>query len=304
MRLTNAIASVLLAVVAGGTPSLHAAQATPVAEQDQLLGTWQLNVAKSRYTPGPGPISETRTYMRGPNGVEGTIQRRFQDGRSERIEYISEYDREYPVMGTAAYDHIQLKRLDSRTAEAVLSHAGRVYGTARRVIAPDGKTMTITLRTESASSLRRKRDQRRGLRQIGAVGLARNVEIKARVQDLAGIRAKVAALAPGPGEIIDQTDTFFVVPQGRLKVRAFPDGSGELISYQRGDQPGPKESVYTRVLCQDAPGARRRARQRSGGSRRRHETARSVSRGPDTRAPRSSRAPGLFRRARGRAVAG
>ena len=101
---------------------------------------------------GTGPISETRTYARGPNGVEGTILRRFQDGRSERIEYISEYDREYPVMGTAAYNHIQLKRLDARTAEAVLSHAGRVYGTARRVIAADGKTMTITLRTESASA--------------------------------------------------------------------------------------------------------------------------------------------------------
>ena len=152
MRPTLAIASALLAVVAGGAPSLHAAQAAPAAEQDQLLGTWQLNVAKSRYTPGPGPISETRTYARGPNGVEGTILRRFQDGRSERIEYISEYDREYPVMGTAAYDHIQLKRLDARTAEAVLSHAGRVYGTARRVIAADGKTMTITLRTESASA--------------------------------------------------------------------------------------------------------------------------------------------------------
>src|SRR4051812_40809513 len=152
MRPTNAIAFALPAVVAGGPPSLHAAQAASPAEQDQLLGTWQLNVAKSRYAPGPGPISETRTYMRGPNGVEGTIQRRFQDGRSERIEYISEYDREYPVMGTAAYDHIQLKRLDARTAEAVLSHAGRVYGTARRVIAPDGKTMTITFRVETASA--------------------------------------------------------------------------------------------------------------------------------------------------------
>jgi len=82
--------------------------------------------------------------------------------------------------------------------------------------------------------------------------LARNVEIKARVQDLARVRAKVATLATGP-EIVNQTDTFFIVPQGRLKVRAFPDGSGELISYQRDNRPGPKESVYTRVACRDAP---------------------------------------------------
>jgi len=40
--------------------------------------------------------------------------------------------------------------------------------------------------------------------------MARNVEIKARIADLATIRANAAALASGPMEIIDQTDTFFV----------------------------------------------------------------------------------------------
>ena len=43
-----------------------------------------------------------------------------------------------------------------------------------------------------------------------------------------------------------------MVSRGRLKVRAFSDGSGELISYDRADQQGPKESVYTRVACEDA----------------------------------------------------
>ena len=82
--------------------------------------------------------------------------------------------------------------------------------------------------------------------------MARNVEIKARIPDLTTIRANAAALASGPMEIIDQTDTFFVVPQGRLKVRAFSDGSGELISYERANEQGPRESVYTRVACEDA----------------------------------------------------
>jgi hypothetical protein len=151
MRPNHVLTQAVLAVIVGGSLSLYAAQSASVAAQDQLIGTWQLDIEKSSYVPGPGPISETRTYMRGPNGVEGTIQRRFRDGRSERIEYIAEYDREYPVTGTQAYDHILLKRIDSYTAEAVLSHAGRAYGTARRVIAQDGKTMTITFRTESGS---------------------------------------------------------------------------------------------------------------------------------------------------------
>ena len=72
-------------------------------------------------------------------------------GRSGSEYHRRSTDREYPVTGTQAYDHILLKRIDSYTAEAVLSHAGRAYGTARRVIAQDGKTMTITFRTESGS---------------------------------------------------------------------------------------------------------------------------------------------------------
>ncbi|MGH9146542.1 MAG: class IV adenylate cyclase [Vicinamibacterales bacterium] len=82
--------------------------------------------------------------------------------------------------------------------------------------------------------------------------MARNIEIKARVPDLATFRAKAASLASGSKQIINQTDTFFVVSRGRLKVREFSDGSGELISYERANQQGPKESIYTRVACQDA----------------------------------------------------
>jgi predicted adenylyl cyclase CyaB len=82
--------------------------------------------------------------------------------------------------------------------------------------------------------------------------MSRNIEIKARVANLASVRARAASLASCPAQIIDQTDTFFVVARGRLKVRAFADGSGELIAYDRGDTPGPKQSTYTRVECRDA----------------------------------------------------
>jgi len=87
------------------------------------------------------------------DGIKGTIRRRHENGREEVIEYRADFDREYPVMGTPAYDTIRLKRIDERTAEAVLSHAGRVFGTARRTISPDGKTLTITFRQESQGNL-------------------------------------------------------------------------------------------------------------------------------------------------------
>jgi hypothetical protein len=151
MRSTHLLAAVLLTAGISATVSLRAAQAPSTTSEDYLIGTWLLDVAKSKYSPGPGPVTETRTYRRGPNGIEGTIQRRFADGRSDRIEYVAEYDREYPVLGTEEYDHILLKRITARVAEAVLSHAGRVYGTARRVVDESGKTMTITFKREGSS---------------------------------------------------------------------------------------------------------------------------------------------------------
>ena len=76
--------------------------------------------------------------------------------------------------------------------------------------------------------------------------MGRNVEIKARVQDgaWARLRWRAAELADRSGEIIDQNDTFFNVRQGRLKLREFPDGSGELIFYERPDESRPKTSSY------------------------------------------------------------
>ncbi len=74
--------------------------------------------------------------------------------------------------------------------------------------------------------------------------MSRNIEIKARIAGIDAIAKTVAAFADeGPIEIA-QDDTFFVCATGRLKLRAFADGRGELIFYRRPDERGPKESFY------------------------------------------------------------
>ncbi|SFL93737.1 adenylyl cyclase CyaB, putative [Variovorax sp. OV329] len=76
--------------------------------------------------------------------------------------------------------------------------------------------------------------------------MARNIEIKARVADLQAVAKAAERLgAQGPTGIL-QDDAFFPCPNGRLKLRAFADGTGELIFYRRADQAGPKESFYLR----------------------------------------------------------
>ena len=62
------------------------------------------------------------------------------------IDYRADADHDSPVSGTQAYDAIRFKRVDRYTTEAVLSHAGRVWGTARRVLSENGETLTIVFR--------------------------------------------------------------------------------------------------------------------------------------------------------------
>lgn len=76
--------------------------------------------------------------------------------------------------------------------------------------------------------------------------MARNVEIKARADDLRALEAKVAALASEGPITLTQDDTFFAGASGRLKLRAFASDRGELIFYRRNDETGPKESFYVR----------------------------------------------------------
>ncbi len=77
--------------------------------------------------------------------------------------------------------------------------------------------------------------------------MARNIEIKAHIPSVAAVLERAAALADeGPTEI-RQDDTFFECRSGRLKLRTFASGEGELIFYRRTDEHGPKESFYVRT---------------------------------------------------------
>lgn len=87
--------------------------------------------------------------------------------------------------------------------------------------------------------------------------MKRNVEIKAKVADLAAVRRIVEGLADsGPMEL-EQEDTFFACPRGRLKLRRFAGCElAELIYYERPEGSGPKESRYIVHPTADADGLR------------------------------------------------
>ncbi|CAH2273682.1 adenylate cyclase [Pelobates cultripes] len=74
--------------------------------------------------------------------------------------------------------------------------------------------------------------------------MPRNVEVKARVHNWAHTLKECKNLSESTGEIIAQRDVFFNTQCGRLKLRDFKDGQGQLIYYERPDLLGPKLSNY------------------------------------------------------------
>ena len=74
---------------------------------------------------------------------------------------------------------------------------------------------------------------------------SRNIEIKARLHSPAAPAELAHGLSDRPAEVLHQVDTFFNVRTGRLKLREFRDGAGELISYHRPDGTEPTCSQYS-----------------------------------------------------------
>jgi adenylate cyclase class IV len=94
--------------------------------------------------------------------------------------------------------------------------------------------------------------------------MPRNIEIKARIENVEAVLPQARALADGDALAIEQDDSFYRVPHGRLKLRRFADGSAELIHYERDDSVDAKASDYVRVPVAE-PAALHEALQRGCG---------------------------------------
>jgi len=80
-----------------------------------------------------------------------------------------------------------------------------------------------------------------------------NVEVKARVRNLSDLLARIEAVVTTAPRVIEQRDTFFVCPNGRVKLREFGTNEehagavAELIWYARDDVTGSKLSQFKRA---------------------------------------------------------
>jgi hypothetical protein len=118
---------------------------------DPILGTWELNVAKSKFSPGPAPKNETRTYVMAGQDIRATVKGVDGAGKPTAAEFTMNYDeKDRPTTGLPDSDTLSLKRIDAFTTDYTRKRAGKVVITGTRTISRDGKSMTITAKGTDA----------------------------------------------------------------------------------------------------------------------------------------------------------
>lgn len=130
-----------------------AVAATVALGADNTLGTWKLNVEKSKYTPAPMPVkSLTFTREAADGGVKQTATGERADGTAVNSTYTAKYDgKDVQVNGSAPYNTIAIKQVNANTLTGTSKNTGNKYrATSRIVVSNGGKTMTLTTKGTNA----------------------------------------------------------------------------------------------------------------------------------------------------------
>ena len=115
---------------------------------DNSLGTWKLNIEKSKYTLRVFPVkSMTTVRQAAEGGVKVTTTGELTNGAPINVSYTAKYDgKEYPVRGSGApYDTISIRQVNADTFIDQRKKTGTPFhATGNTVISNGGKTMTWT----------------------------------------------------------------------------------------------------------------------------------------------------------------
>jgi hypothetical protein len=110
---------------------------------DAVDGTWNLNVAKSKFS-GTAPKSGTRVYSEGTDGTTLDAKTVGSDGKEMSMHVTLAFDgKPHPITGNPDADSGTGKAINARTSDFELTKGGKVVGSVHRVVSADGKTLTI-----------------------------------------------------------------------------------------------------------------------------------------------------------------
>jgi hypothetical protein len=132
-------AMTLFGLMTAALPEVGFAQSSP------LIGTWKLNLEKSKYSSGTAPKSLTLTYQQEGQNIKNTTQGIDAHGNPTSGVLMHIYDGQpHPSTGSPDYDATAYTRVDANTIIWGRFKGGKLVAVATGVVSQDGKTWTTT----------------------------------------------------------------------------------------------------------------------------------------------------------------
>lgn len=108
------------------------------------MGTWKLNEAKSKISPG-APKNQTVVYEAAGDNVKVTVDGVDGHGQPTHNVWTGKFDgKDYPLTGDPDADVRSYKVVDDRTLTLTMKKGSKVTTTGRLVVSADGKSRTVT----------------------------------------------------------------------------------------------------------------------------------------------------------------
>lgn len=144
------LSSLVPAVVFLGLSAVIAVPA--IAQTDSQVGVWKLNVAKSKFSPGPAPTSATTTIEAAGAGTKVSVDQALPDGTKRQYSFTANYDgKDAPIVGNNPdSDTVARTRVNASTIRTVSKKDGKVTTTQTSEVSSDGKTRTVTTKGVNA----------------------------------------------------------------------------------------------------------------------------------------------------------
>lgn len=115
------------------------------SQSDPMIGTWQLNLAKSKFSPGPPPRSLSHTLQGEGENRKFTTASVNAAGIPGGIATMHIYDgMPHPSTGSPNFDATAYTRIDANTIILSRLKAGKLVQVETVVVSADGKTWTAT----------------------------------------------------------------------------------------------------------------------------------------------------------------
>src|SRR2546425_11865124 len=112
---------------------------------DVQIGTWKLNEAKSKLSPGQ-PKNSTVVYQADGDNMKVTVDGTDSDGKPTHNEWTGKFDgKDHLVTGDPNSDVRSYTKIDDRTLGFNAKKGGKVTTSGGIVVSADGKSRTVTV---------------------------------------------------------------------------------------------------------------------------------------------------------------